>query len=83
MPSVGEVNRGRDGATYVQTEEGPVRLPQSARTTWQRVRWLLLRGYVWAAYLMAKHSDKVVLAALKRAAPNVPWNNLAYAARRR
>ena len=81
MTTIGNVSRRRDG-TYVYTEDGPVRLPKSARTTWQRERWLLLQGYVWAAYLLAKHSDKVVLAALKRGAPNVPWNNIAYMARR-
>lgn len=78
--AIGDV-RSRNGQAYVQTEEGPVRLPPSARTTWQRVRWLLRRGYVWAAYLLAAHADKLLLAALKRAHPNVPWNNIAYVAR--
>ena len=78
--AIGDVRRS-NGAAVVQTEAGPVRLPPSARTTWQRVRWLVRRGYVWTAYLLAAHADKVLLAALKRAHPDVPWNNIAYVAR--
>lgn len=79
--AIGDVRRRRDG-TYVETEKGPVRFPKSARTTLQRVRWLLLEGYTWAAWLLAAHADKVLVKLLKQAFPDTPWNNIAYAARR-
>lgn len=68
-------------AAVVATEAGPVRLPASARTVRQRVAWLLRRGYVWGAYLLAAHSDKVLLGMLQRAYPDVPWKNIVQANR--
>lgn len=65
----------------VQTEAGPVRLPPSARTARQRVVWLLRRGYVWGAYMLAVHADKVLLSLLQRAHPDVPWKNIVVANR--
>lgn len=79
--AIGDVSRRRDGA-YVQTEAGWVRFPAGARTTLQRARWLLAQGYAWAAWLLAVHSDKVLIRMLKRGFPGTPWNNIAYVARR-
>lgn len=79
--AIGDVRRRR-GGTYVETEAGLVRFPASARTTLQRVRWLLAQGYAWAAWLLAAHADKVLIRMLKQAFPDTPWNNIAYVARR-
>lgn len=81
-PPVGSL-RTRNDATYVTTGQGSVKLPPSARTLRQRVTWLLRRGYVWAAYLLAAHADKVLLAMLQRAYPDVPWKNINAASRAR
>lgn len=67
---------------YVATEAGAVKLPPSARTLRQRVAWLVRRGYVWGAYLLAVHSNKVVMGMLQRAHPDVPWKNMQLAWKR-
>lgn len=72
---------GSRRGTLVATEAGPVRLPASARTLRQRVAWLLRRGYVWGAWMLAAHADTVVLSLLQRAYPDVPWKNIAAANR--
>lgn len=79
-PKIGST-RTRNGNTYISTEGGVVKLPPSARTPRQRIMWLLRRGYLLAAYLVAAHGDKVMVALLKRAKPNVPWNNIHAAAK--
>lgn len=71
----------RSNGSMVMTEAGPVRLPPGARTLRQRVAWLLRRGYVWGAYLLAAHADKLLLGMLQRAHPNVPWKNIVEANR--
>lgn len=69
------------GTRYVATEAGPVRLPPSARTLPQRVAFLLRKGYFWGAYMLAAHSDKVMVALLQRVHPDVPWKNMHAASR--
>lgn len=66
---------------YAETEVGPVELPGSARTPRQRVEFLLRRGYVWGAYMLARHSNKVLVGLLRLTNPATPWKNLHYAAR--
>lgn len=68
---------------YVTTEAGLVRLPPSVRTLHQRVMYLLRKGYLWGAYMLAAHSDKVLVALLQRVHPNVPWKNMLAASKHR
>lgn len=47
-------------------------------------RRALLRAklaYIRAHYLLAKHSNKVLLGLLQRAHPDFPWKNIAYASK--
>ena len=57
-----------------------VRFPASVRTVRQRVLWLAKEGYVLTAYWLARMSNKVLVALLQRAHPNVPWKNIQFAA---
>ena len=58
-----------------------VRLPKSARTKRQRAMYLLKKGYVYTAYLFAKHSNKVLVSLLHKTNPNVPWKNIHFASK--
>ena len=70
------------GETYVVgSQSSLIKMPKNARTTRQRMLYLLKRGYVWTAYMFAKHADKVLLRLLQTAHPNVPWKNIDFAAR--
>jgi hypothetical protein len=55
-----------------------------SRPNARQVQWLARqarKGYAWAAYLLAAHANKVLLAMLQRAHPDVPWKNIAAAGR--
>jgi len=68
---------------YVVSADKPgvVKLPKSARTKKQQVMFLLRRGYVWTAFLLAKHSNKVLVGLLHKTNPNVPWKNIQFASK--
>ena len=72
----------RGGHTYARTEAGLVRLPVSARTTRQRVAYLVKKGLVLGAYMLAKHSNALLVAMLQHMHPNGGWKNIAAAPRR-
>lgn len=55
--------------------------PKSARTPRQKMVWLAKRGYLWAAYLVARHSNKLLVDLLQRTNPQVPWKNIQFASR--
>lgn len=71
----------RNGATYVRGPGGIIKFPVSANSAKRRVAWLLRQGYVWTAYLFAKHANKVLVGLLQRTHPNTPWKNLQFAAK--
>ena len=70
------------GSTYVVGEDSSlIRIPKTARSAKQRVSYLLKRGYVWTAYMFARHSNKLLVSMLQRAHPSVPWKNIAFASK--
>lgn len=58
-----------------------VTFPSAVRTKRQRIMWLLKKGYVLTAYLLATHANKALVMLLKKTNPNVPWSNIQAAAR--
>ena len=56
-----------------------VEVPASARTLRQKVAYLARRGYVWGAFLLSKHANKVLVGLLQRTHPDVPWKNVHFA----
>ena len=70
------------GDTYAVGERNSlIKLPKTARTTRQRVEFLLKKGYVWAAFMLASHSNKVLVSLLQRTHPDVPWKNIHFASK--
>lgn len=70
------------GSTYVVGEGRQlIKFPKSARTHRQRVMFLLKKGYLWTAYMFARHANKVLVGMLQRAHPDVPWKNIQFAAK--
>jgi hypothetical protein len=80
MPPPAAIN-ANNKSVYVEETRRWIRFPASVTTVRQQVRYLVAKGYVWTAYLVARHSDKVLMFLLRQLAPGVPWRNIQTAAR--
>lgn len=73
----------RGGRRYIASDAEWVPVPGKVkvRSLRQKVSFFLRGGYVMAAYLLARHANKVMVGVLQRTHPHVPWKNLQFAAR--
>lgn len=63
------------------TTKAPNATPSKTTAKSRRAILKAKLAYMHAQYMLAKHSNKVLISLLQRAHPDMPWKNLEFAAR--